>query len=72
MYGYDGVVCHGENGNGKGDLAVETKLKMKDRTDGELFYIITNGEGTMPAEGDRAKPEDIWNMVVTVRSFAKL
>jgi mono/diheme cytochrome c family protein len=80
MFGYDCAVCHGENGNGKGDVALESKLKVKDwtdpatlkgRTDGELFYIITHGQGTMPAEGDRAKPEDIWNMVAIVRSFSK-
>jgi mono/diheme cytochrome c family protein len=80
MYGYDCEVCHGATGNGKGDLAVQSKLPMKDwtdpavlkgRTDGELFYIITNGEGDMPAEGNRAKPEDIWNMVAILRSFSK-
>jgi mono/diheme cytochrome c family protein len=43
---------------------------LKNRTDGELYYIITNGQGQMPAEGGRAKPEDIWNMVALVRSFS--
>jgi mono/diheme cytochrome c family protein len=80
MYGYDCVMCHGENGDGKGELAVQQKLAMKDwsnpatlqtRTDGELFYIIKNGDGAMPAEGDRAKNDDLWNMVVMVRSFAR-
>ena len=80
MYGYDCAVCHGDNGNGKGDLAVETKMKLNDwtdpatlkgRTDGELFYIIAKGQGQMSAEGDRAKPEDIWDMVAIVRSFSK-
>jgi mono/diheme cytochrome c family protein len=80
MYGYDCAVCHGANGNGKGDLAAEMKPALKDYTDpsalkdmsdGELFYIIKNGKGQMPPEGDRAKPDDIWNMVVLVRSFAK-
>ena len=27
--------------------------------------------GQMPAEGDRAKTDDLWNMVVLVRSFSK-
>jgi mono/diheme cytochrome c family protein len=80
MYGYDCEMCHGANGDGKGELAVQEKLPMKDwsnpaalqtRTDGELFYIIKNGDGQMPAEGDRAKNDDLWNMVVMVRSFAK-
>jgi mono/diheme cytochrome c family protein len=80
MYGYDCAMCHGANGNGKGELAVQLKLDLKDwskpeslqtKTDGELFYIIKNGDGQMPAEGDRAKADDLWNMVVLVRSFAK-
>jgi mono/diheme cytochrome c family protein len=80
MYGYDCAICHGANGNGKGDIAGEMKPPLKDYTDpaalkdlsdGELFYIIKNGKGQMPPEGDRAKPEDIWNMVILVRSFSK-
>jgi mono/diheme cytochrome c family protein len=80
MWGYDCAICHGANGNGKGDIAAEMKppLKdytdpaaLKDMTDGELFYIIKNGKGQMPSEGDRGKPEDFWNMVILVRSFAK-
>ena len=80
MYGYDCAMCHGPNGNGKGDLAGEMKPPLKDYTDpaalkdisdGELFYVIKNGKGQMPPEGDRAKPDDLWNMVILVRSFAK-
>ena len=80
IYGYDCAMCHGADGDGKGDLAVKTKLKvpdfrdpgtLKDRTDGELFYIIKNGKGEMPLEGDRAKPDDLWSLVNFVRSFAK-
>ena len=80
MFGYDCAMCHGEDGKGKGDLAVDMKLKMVDftnaeamkaYTDGEMFYVIQNGKDKMPAEGDRAKPEDLWNMVIYVRSFAK-
>jgi mono/diheme cytochrome c family protein len=81
VYGYDCAMCHGVNGNGKGDLVEELKLtEMKDFTDpgalkgmpdGELFYIIKNGKGKMPGEGDRAKTDDMWNMVVLVRSFSR-
>ncbi|HTD95924.1 MAG TPA: cytochrome c [Edaphobacter sp.] len=80
VWGYDCAMCHGESGNGKGDLVADLKLSMKDYTDaatlkdlsdGELFYIIKNGKGQMPSEGDRAKPDDIWNMVILVRSFPK-
>ena len=80
MYGYDCAVCHGENGNGKGDLAADMKppLKdytdpaaLKDLTDGEIFYIIQNGKGQMTGEGDRLNTASTWNMVILVRSFAK-
>jgi mono/diheme cytochrome c family protein len=80
VYGYDCALCHGANGNGKGDVVTDLKLTLKDYTDpaalkelsdGDLFYIIKNGKGQMPPEGDRAKPEELWNMVILVRSFAR-
>lgn len=80
QYGYDCALCHGETGNGKGDVVADLKLTLKDFSDpaalkdfsdGELFYIIKNGKGQMPPEGDRMKPEEVWNMVIYVRSFAK-
>jgi mono/diheme cytochrome c family protein len=80
MYGYDCAMCHGDNGNGKGDLVADMKLTLKDYSDpaalkdlsdGDIFNIIKNGKGQMTGEGDRAKPDDIWNLVIYVRSFAK-
>lgn len=80
MYGFDCALCHGKDGDGKGDLAGDMNLKLadyrdpaalKDMTDGEMFYIIKNGKGQMTGEADRIKPEEIWNLVNYVRSFAK-
>lgn len=79
-YGYDCAMCHGENGDGKGDVAVDEKLKLKDyrdpaalkdMTDGELFYIIKHGKGQMPPEGDRVKPTELWNLVNYIRSLSQ-
>jgi len=79
-YGYDCAMCHGVNGDGKGDVAVDEKLKLKDyrdpaalkdMTDGELFYIIKNGKGQMPPEGGRLKAPDLWNLVNYIRSLAQ-
>lgn len=76
----DCEMCHGKAGNGKGDTAKDMKLQMvdftdpntlKDRTDGEIFYIIKNGHNDMPAEGPRVKAEEAWDLVNYVRSFAK-
>jgi mono/diheme cytochrome c family protein len=80
VYAYDCAMCHGEKGDGKGDVVADLKLTLKDYTDpaslkditdGEIYYIIKNGQGKMPGEGERSKPDDLWNMVIYVRSFAK-
>jgi mono/diheme cytochrome c family protein len=81
LFGYHCAMCHGKDGDGKGELATEMKLQLKDwrepnaltkMTDGELFYIITNGRGKMVGgEGDRTKEEVRWNLVNLVRMFAK-
>ncbi|MHB8413429.1 MAG: c-type cytochrome [Candidatus Acidiferrales bacterium] len=79
MYGYDCAMCHGANGSGKGDLAADMKLtlkdyrepaSLKDMSDGEMFYIIQKGKGDMSGEGDRQKPEEIWNMINYLRSLS--
>jgi mono/diheme cytochrome c family protein len=78
-YVIDCAMCHGDKGDGKGDMASDIKNvtdftnpdSLKNRTDGELFRVIRKGKGDMPLEGDRAKDDDIWNLVNYVRSFAK-
>jgi mono/diheme cytochrome c family protein len=79
LYGFDCAMCHGTSGDGKGDLAADMKLSLKDwrdpgslkdMTDGELNYIISKGKGKMPAGADQMKPDEIWNMVSYVRAFA--
>jgi mono/diheme cytochrome c family protein len=73
-------MCHSKNGEGKGDTARDMKLQMSDftdpatlknRTDGELFYIIKNGYQDMPGEGERLKPDETWDLVNYVRSLVK-
>jgi cytochrome c5 len=81
MWGYDCEMCHGATGNGKTDLANDMKLSLTDlsdpktldgKTDAELFDLIKNGKGKMPPEdAARAKPNDIWNLVIYTRSLAK-
>jgi mono/diheme cytochrome c family protein len=72
-------LCHGNNGDGKGDMASDIKNvtdftnpeSLKNRKDRKLLYVIRNGKGDMPPEGDRARDDDIWNMVNYIRSLAK-
>lgn len=76
----DCEMCHNKNGDGKGETAKEMKLAMvdftdpvtlKDRTDGEIYWIIKNGHNDMPAEGSRVTTEQGWDLVNYVRSLAK-
>ncbi len=80
IYGYDCAMCHGEKGDGKGDVASDMKLTLrdytkpdalKDLTDAQIYDIIKNGKGQMPGEGPRAKPDEIWNLVIYLRSMSK-
>ena len=79
LFGYHCAMCHGKDGDGKGDMASDIKNvtdftnpdAMKNRTDGELFYVIRKGKGEMPPEGDRVKDDELWNMVNYIRAFAK-
>lgn len=80
MYAINCAMCHGANGDGKGDLVADMKLNMKDlhdpatlegMTDSAIYKLIRDGKGKMLAEGDRAKPDEIWNLVILVRSYSK-
>jgi mono/diheme cytochrome c family protein len=71
LYALDCAMCHGDAGDGKGVTDFTKADAMKDRTDGELFYIIRKGKGDMPPEGDRAKDDDVWSLVNYVRAFSK-
>jgi mono/diheme cytochrome c family protein len=82
LYQIDCSMCHGDNGNGKSDLATSMSLTLDDWTDpkafadkpdGELFNMIRNGKDKMPPEDSgRAKDNDVWNLVIYIRSFSKV
>lgn len=80
IYSYDCAMCHGQHGDGKGELVESMKLTLHDwrdptsigsKTDGELFYIIINGRGKMPPEKGRCAETMLWNFVNLIRSFSK-
>lgn len=73
------TMCHGEKGDGKGDLAVErgwqvvdfTDAKaMKEHSDAELFFCLTKGRAHMPGQENRLKDEQKWHIVNFIRSLA--
>jgi len=72
--------CHGESGKGDGPEGkmydpppgnLTDAKHMNARTDGELFYQISQGRKPMPAFKKRLTEEQRWQLVLLVRSFAK-
>jgi mono/diheme cytochrome c family protein len=46
--------------------------RVANLTDGELYDVIANGKGTMPAYGARISPEDRWAIVHYIRALQQL
>jgi Cytochrome C oxidase, cbb3-type, subunit III len=74
------VQCHGERGQGDGPQArshyplpadlTDPKL-LKNVTDGEIFYQISQGRRPMPSFKNRLTPDQRWQLVLLVRSFSQ-
>src|ERR1700722_5268611 len=71
--------CHGANGDGKGERADRLSLApavfrdaqaLKLSTEGEMFWIITEGHKPMPAFRGTMTDEQRWHLVDYVRAFA--
>jgi mono/diheme cytochrome c family protein len=80
IFGYDCAMCHGANGDGKGDLVESMKLEMKnwhesdavnELSDEVIYDQIVKGKGKMVGEGDRLAPAKVWGLVHYVRTLSK-
>jgi mono/diheme cytochrome c family protein len=81
IYARDCALCHGDNGNGKTDLAKDMQLTLSDwtdpkalanRPDQELFHVIRDGKDKMPSEAvGRAKDDEVWNIIHYIRGMSK-
>ena len=79
IYGTQCALCHGDKGDGKGDLAADMKLTLpdftkpdtlKERTDGELFAIIGGWKDPMPPQAGRMSDTHRWNLVNYLRALS--
>ena len=69
--------CHGIDGNGTGKLFKSGLYPLKPRSlvndvarnlkDGEIYYSITLGFGSMGPHGAQIKPEDRWKLISFIR-----
>lgn len=72
------VSCHGASGKGDGPAAAALPVKPADwtservqkETDGELFWKISNGRGSMPP-WKHLPEKDRWELVNYLRSLVK-
>jgi mono/diheme cytochrome c family protein len=71
--------CHGETGQGNGPQAkmydprprmLTDAPHLSTVTDGELYYVITNGHKPMPSYKKKLTDEQRWQLVMLVRSFS--
>ena len=73
--------CHGDKADGKGYLFTSGKFtyppanltndKTTNRTDGEIYHIVTVGSGLMPAHGIIVQPDDRWKVILYIRSLQR-
>jgi mono/diheme cytochrome c family protein len=76
------ATCHGIDGRGDTVFGRRmyppvpnvNKAQTQQKSDGELFYIISNGVRLtgMPAFGGEDSPESIWNLVALMRRLPQL
>jgi mono/diheme cytochrome c family protein len=80
FYGTDCELCHGKEGAGDGETAVELKMNAKDlqdpavqgMSDEQMYKIISKGRKPMLGEEGRLDEQEIWTVVNYVRSLAKI
>jgi mono/diheme cytochrome c family protein len=69
--------CHGSDGNGTGHLYSSGVYPLKPRSlvgdvarnlkDGEIYYSVTLGFGSMGPHGAQIKPDDRWKLITYIR-----
>lgn len=79
LYRTQCAMCHGEKGDGKGEMVEEMKITptdftkpetLKDRSDGTIYAIIGAGSEVMPGQGTRMTETHKWNLINYLRSLS--
>jgi mono/diheme cytochrome c family protein len=70
------ATCHGSDGHGDGPVAayfsplppVDFRSdRVRNRTDGQLFWLVANGVGNMPRFRSLLSQDDVWSTVLFIR-----
>jgi mono/diheme cytochrome c family protein len=72
------IHCHGEKGMGEGLVGIAYKgvtaynsRAVKNKSEGEIFHVITHGKGRMWAHGSQVSIENRWKIVKYVQTLQK-
>lgn len=82
LYRVNCATCHGADGRGQGPMTAYYRnnplapvpptdlagARVRQRTDGQLYWLIANGIGNMPPYGDLLAEQDLWATVTFVRA----
>ena len=82
IYARDCALCHGDNGNGKTDIAASMQVtladwtnpkSLADKSDQQLYDAIRKGIGDKmpPEEVGRAKNDEVWELVRYIRDLSR-
>jgi mono/diheme cytochrome c family protein len=79
LFGINCALCHGEQGHGDGPLApffdpAPANLageEVQSLSDDAIFLVISEGRGIMPAIRENLSPEERWDVINHVRTFAE-
>ena len=73
------AICHGADGRGQSYVAERfaaaqvlrpvnlAEARARDRTDGQLYWLVTNGVGNMPPFADLLTENERWSLVHVIR-----
>jgi mono/diheme cytochrome c family protein len=77
VYGIFCVVCHAGDGSGQGSVVQRGMLpppsmqgaRALAMTDGEMFHVLTMGQGNMASYAAQVSADDRWSVILHVRTL---
>lgn len=71
-------VCHGPRGEGDGPIIGRfpnppslLASRAQSLRDGQIYHIITRGQGIMPSHAAQVRPDDRWRVILWVRELQR-
>ncbi|MDX2002969.1 MAG: cytochrome c [Chitinophagales bacterium] len=80
VYTVNCAICHGETGDGKGNIVVvgayppvpAYKERLSTINEGKMFHSITYGKGLMGSYAPQVTPKERWAVIYYIQKLAKV